>query len=104
VNKNRRLFVYALGSGVCVIPLTSLTLSRAVLAADTPKLSPDDPTATSLEYTHESPDTAKRCAKCQFYTGASDSEWALALYSPGNWSMPGDCVSPGIKRRDKPGR
>jgi hypothetical protein len=83
VNKNRRLFVYALGSGVCVIPLTSLTLSRAVLAADTPKLSPDDPTATTLEYTHVSPDTAKRCAKCQFYTGAADSEWGPCVIFPG---------------------
>ncbi len=83
VNKTRRSFVSALGAGVFVVPLSHLILSRPVFAADTPKLSPDDPTAKSLEYTHESPDSVKRCAKCQFYTGAADAEWGPCVIFPG---------------------
>ncbi len=83
MNKTRRSFVSTLGAGFFVVPLSSLILSRAVLAADTPKLSPDDPTAKSLEYTHKSPDSVKRCGKCQFYTGAADSEWGPCVIFPG---------------------
>ena len=44
-----------------------------------PKLSPDDPTAKSLMYTHQSADANKLCSGCQFYTGATDAEWGACV-------------------------
>ncbi len=82
MNKNRRSIVIALDAGTMAFPLGNL-LSGGVLAADTPKLSPDDPTAMSLEYSHESSDSARRCAGCQFFTGAADAEWGPCVIFPG---------------------
>jgi hypothetical protein len=50
VNKNRRSFLYALGTGVIAIPLSALTHQAGALAADAPKLDLEDPTAKALEY------------------------------------------------------
>ena len=82
MNNNRRSIVIALGAGTMALPIVNL-LSGGVLAADTPKLSPDDPTAKSLEYSHESSDSARRCAGCQFFTGAADEEWGPCVIFPG---------------------
>ena len=79
MNKTRRLFVRALGSGAMVIPLSSLIPGGFAQAASTPKLSPDDPAAKSLGYTHASTDAAKRCAGCQFYSGAASDEWGSCV-------------------------
>jgi hypothetical protein len=82
VNQTRRLFVRVLGSGVMGISMGSFILTGAAEAADTPKLSPDDPAAKSLQYTHASIDTVKRCAGCQFYTGAASDEWGPCVIFP----------------------
>jgi len=83
VNKTRRLIVRALGSGVIALPLGTLAFPGAAQAGDTPKLSPDDPAAKSLEYTHTSTNTDRRCAGCQFYTGATSDEWGPCVIFPG---------------------
>lgn len=83
MKKSRRTFVCALGAGVVAIPLGSLAVSAQLQAADRPQLDPDDPTAKSLEYTHESQDANKRCSGCQFYTGGSGSEWGPCVIFPG---------------------
>ena len=79
MNKRRRRFVNALAAGVIVTPLSSLIASRRVQAADVAKLSPDDPAAKSLMYTHQSADANKRCSDCQFYTGAADAGWGACV-------------------------
>ncbi len=81
MNKARRKLVCALGTGAFAALLGNPVLSAAALAVETPKLSPDDPAAKSLEYTHLSPDNAKNCAGCQFYTGA-DAEWGPCTIFP----------------------
>jgi len=50
-----------------------------LLAANLPELSPDDAAAKSLNYTH---DTARRCAGCQFYTGAGGEDWGRCVIFP----------------------
>lgn len=83
MNKTRRLLIRTIGSGALALPLINFSNVGVVLAADIPKLSPDDPTAKSLEYTHASTDADKRCAGCQFYTGATGDEWGLCVIFPG---------------------
>jgi hypothetical protein len=94
VNKTRRSFLYALGTGVIAIPLNTLTRQGSALAADAPKLDLEDPTAKALEYVHESPDTTKLCVGCQFYTGAAGAEWGPCAIFPGKLvSAKGWCKS-----------
>ena len=83
MNKSRRLMVCNLGKATLAIPLVGLLQTADVLAADTPHLSPDEPAAQSLGYTHESGDNARRCAGCQFYTGAMGDEWGSCVIFPG---------------------
>ena len=82
MNKTRRLLVRAIGGAAMAIPLGGLIPGVVVQAAETPKLSPDDPAAKSLGYTHVSTDTAKRCAGCQFYSGAASDEWGSCVIFP----------------------
>lgn len=83
MNKTRRLFVNTLGSGIAALPILGMLGSARVLAAEDPQLSPDDPAARSLNYTHESADAARRCAGCQFYTGAAGDAWGACVIFPG---------------------
>ena len=83
MNKTRRSFLYALGTGVIAIPLSTLTREGSALAATAPKLELEDPTAKVLEYVHESPDATKLCVGCQLYTGAAGAEWGPCAIFPG---------------------
>lgn len=82
MNKTRRTFLYALGMGIIAIPLSSLTRRGMASAAKISKLDPEDPTAKTLAYVYESPDVAKRCSGCQFYTGETDAEWGPCVIFP----------------------
>jgi len=82
MNKSRRRFVYTIATGVLAVPLSGLMGLRPVQAAAMSKLSPDDPSAKSLMYTHQSQDAEKRCSGCQFYTGAADAEWGSCVIFP----------------------
>ena len=94
MNRTRRSFLYALGTGVIAIPLSTLTRQRSALAADAPKLDLEDSTAKALEYVHESPDATKLCAGCQLYTGAAGAEWGPCVIFPGKLvSAKGWCKS-----------
>ncbi len=83
LNKTRRSFLYALGTGIIAIPLSTLTREGSALAATAPKLELEDPTAKVLEYVHESPDATKLCVGCQLYTGAAGDEWGPCARFPG---------------------
>ena len=94
MNKTRRLLVCTLGKAMAVIPVSPLLWTTASEAADTPRLSPDDPAAKSLGYTHESDDSARVCAGCQFYTGTTDDQWGNCVIFPGKMvSARGLCQS-----------
>lgn len=94
MNKTRRSFLYALGTGVIAIPLSTLTRQGSTLAADAVKLDLEDPTAKALEYVSESPDATKLCAGCQLYTGAAGAEWGpCAIFSGKLVSAKGWCKS-----------
>lgn len=92
MTRSRRSFLYALGTGVIALPLSTLTRDAAVLAAE--QLSLDDPTAKALQYVHDSPDPAKLCSGCQLYTGGADGKWGPCAIFPGKVvSADGWCVS-----------
>jgi len=82
MNKTRRLLLNALGSGLVAYPVVSLFASTPAQAADSPRLSPDDPSAQALNYTHESADAARACSSCQFYTGAAGDAWGPCVIFP----------------------
>jgi len=82
MKQTRRRFVVAFVSGALIMPLTGLMLSRQARAVDLPKLSPDDPAAKSLIYSHESSDADRRCSGCQFYSGTADAEWGPCVIFP----------------------
>jgi hypothetical protein len=98
MNKRRRRFVNALASGAMVIPLSSLIASRRVQAADMAKLSPDDPAAKSLMYTHQSADANKLCSGCQFYTGTADAGWGACVIFPEKLVSAGGVCNSWFKR------
>jgi hypothetical protein len=56
MNKTRRRFVSVFATAAVVIPLSGLLALRQAQATDIPQLSPDDPAAKSLMYTHQSAD------------------------------------------------
>ena len=82
MDKTRRTLLYALGTGVIAIPLSTLTHQGIASAAETSKLDPEDPIAKTLAYVYESLDVAKRCSGCQFYTGATDADWGPCVIFP----------------------
>ena len=94
MNKTRRRFVSVFATGAVVIPLSGLLALREAQAAGLPKVNPEDPTAKSLMYTHQSTDANKLCSGCQFYTGAADAEWgACAIFQQKLVSAGGVCSS-----------
>ncbi len=83
MNQTRRSIVKTLGSSIVAIPFLNLVGPARLLAADDPRLSPDDPAAKSLNYAHASTDAARHCSGCQFYTGVSGDDWGPCVIFPG---------------------
>ncbi len=83
MTRTRRSFLCTLGTGAIAISLSTLTRQGIALAAETPQLGLEDPTAKALEYVHESPDAAQLCSGCQLYTGSADAEWGPCAIFPG---------------------
>jgi hypothetical protein len=82
MDNTRRRFVTAFSSGVLVIPLGALMPFQHAGATEIPRLSPADPAAKSLAYTHQSSVADKRCSGCQFYTGEAAAEWGACVIFP----------------------
>ena len=98
MNKTRRRFVNAFAAGAVAIPFSALVSLRLAQAADIPQLNPEDPTAKSLKYTHQSADASKLCSGCQFYTGAADAEWGACVIFPQKLVSAGGTCSSWIMR------
>lgn len=94
MTRSRRSFLCAMGAGAIALPLSTLIRDAALLAAELPKLSLDNPTAKALQYVHESPDAAKLCSGCQLYAGSADADWGPCAIFPGSVVAAGGwCVS-----------
>jgi hypothetical protein len=79
---NRRQFLSSSAALVALSP-TLLLSSRSVVAADVPKVDPNDPQAKALSYVHESPKPDNICANCQLYQAAADTAWGPCAIFPG---------------------
>ncbi len=77
-NPKRRRLIRCTLVGALGAPLLSLV--RPAPAQD--KISPEDPVAKSLGYTHKSQQTNKSCANCSFYQG-KDAEWGPCVVLSG---------------------
>jgi len=79
---NRRQF---LGSAAAIVALSPplLGTARLAVAADAPRLDPNDPQAKALAYVHESSKAGNACANCQLYSGAADAAWGPCAIFPG---------------------
>ena len=94
MDNTRRRFVIAFSGGVLAIPLGALMPLQHAGAAETPKLSPDDPSAKALAYTHQSSVADKICEGCQLYTGETAAQWgACAIFPQKLVSANGVCNS-----------
>jgi hypothetical protein len=98
MNKTRRRLVSVFATGAVVIPLSGLVSLRMAQAADIPQLSPKDPAAKSLMYSHQSADASKLCSGCQFYTGATDADWGACVIFPDKLVSAGGVCNSWFKR------
>ncbi len=77
----RRQFL-ATSAVMAAVPLVALT-GREALAADAPRLDPDDAQAKALAYVHQSGKAGQNCANCRLYTGTSQVDWGPCAIFPG---------------------
>ena len=94
---NRRQFV---GKSVAVLAVSpSLVLSsRSLVAAEAPKLDPEDAQAKALSYVHQSPKADNVCSNCQLYTGPAEAEWGPCAIFPGKQVAGAGWCSAWVKR------
>ena len=97
-NRSRRDFLRKTGAGTVVVTLGGLLASRVSLAGShLPKLDLNDPTAKSLEYTHESKVDGQRCNNCQLWQGGDNAWGGCAIFPGKEVSAKGWCKSWVIK-------
>ena len=90
-NDSRRRFLRGAVAGAIAAPVVGLLGSERGLAADKPKLSPDDPQAKALNYVHKASEASdhaafkegSNCANCAQWTSASDAAWGDCAIFPG---------------------
>jgi hypothetical protein len=89
-DSSRRRFLRGAVAGVIAAPVAGMLGSRAVEAADKPKLSPSDPQAKALNYVHDAAEASDNaafkeganCGNCAQWTGG-DAEWGGCNIFPG---------------------
>jgi len=86
-DESRRRLLQRLTLGAVLVSLSSVA-SGAVLAADAPLVSTDDPTAKALKYVSDASKTpdakaGSKCATCALYQGAADAPQGPCLLFPG---------------------
>jgi len=87
IDESRRRLLKRITLGLAVIPVAGLPL-RSAIAADTPLVTADDPTAKALKYTSDAskaPDAkpGSTCANCRLYQGGAGSTEGGCLLFPG---------------------
>jgi anaerobic selenocysteine-containing dehydrogenase len=87
---SRRQFLALVGA--TAIPVT-LLLGVPVARAQAPKVSPDDPTAKTLAYVHETGVAGQQCNNCALWQGG-DAQWGgCPLFAGKSVSAKGWCKS-----------
>ncbi len=81
-NYTRRQVLSASAMAIAAGPLIALS-QRAAVAADAPKVDPNDPQAKALSYVHQTPKPEQICGNCQLYTGDASVEWGPCALFPG---------------------
>jgi len=94
---NRRQFLSS-SAAVVVLSPAMLLSGRSVVAADVPKVDPNDPQAKALSYVHESPKADNICANCQLYQSAADTAWGPCAIFPGKQVAGGGWCSAWVKK------
>jgi len=79
---SRRSFL-ASAATVAALPPSILLTGGPALAADMPKVNPDDSQAKALSYVHTSPSADNLCSNCQLYSGDTASVWGPCAIFPG---------------------
>ena len=79
---NRREVITASAAAIAAGPLVALS-SRVGIAADAPRLDPDNAQAKALSYAEMSPKAGQNCANCQLYTGDAAAQWGPCAIFPG---------------------
>jgi hypothetical protein len=87
VDVSRRRLIQKLLLGTALVPIAGAPL-RAVLAADAPLVTADDPTAKALKYVDDvskatGAKPGSKCANCQLFQGKPDSAQGPCLLFPG---------------------
>jgi hypothetical protein len=87
VNESRRRLLKKVAFGVTLAPIVWRS-SQALLAADAPLVTADDPTAKALKYTDDvskakDARAGNKCANCALYQGAAGSAQGGCLLFPG---------------------
>ena len=77
---NRRQF---LGSTAVFVASPALLLNSQAIAAEAPKVDPNDPQAKALAYVHESPIADNICGNCRLFQAAADAAWGPCQIFPG---------------------
>jgi High potential iron-sulfur protein len=83
----RRQLLKKVALGVALSPIAWVS-SQALLAAEAPLVTADDPTAKALKYTNDASKAAdakpgSKCANCALYQGAAASTQGGCLLFPG---------------------
>jgi hypothetical protein len=86
-DESRRRLLRSVALGAALLPLAGIPL-RAVLAADLPWVSADDPTAKALRYVSDASNASgakpgSHCGNCSIYQGAAGSAQGGCLMFPG---------------------
>jgi hypothetical protein len=93
----RRKVLGLSAAALIVGPALALT-NRLAVAADMPRVDPNDPQAKGLSYVHESPKADATCANCQLYTGDPAAEWGPCQIFPGKQVASGGWCSAWVKK------
>lgn len=76
---NRRDFIKYSGSGLIGLTFGSIALKTQAQE----KVSPDDPTAVALKYTHKSEVEGANCDNCMYIQGEEGAAWRPCAIFPG---------------------
>ena len=79
---SRRKVLGLSATALIIGPALALT-NRLAVAADLPRLDPNDAQAKGLGYVHESTMADRNCANCQLYTGDPAADWGPCQIFPG---------------------
>ena len=83
MNDISRRKILGLSAAALIVGPAQVLSSRLAVAADMPKVDPNDPQAKGLKYVEKSTEGDNHCGNCQLYTGDPTAEWGTCQIFPG---------------------